>query len=244
MPSPPCEDVIDDVNTKVECKRCVLGKTFSDDFGTGHCKFCTVCDPDQVVKHNCTLTANKICDTKCRSIDTYYDDMITDDCQKCSKCCGLSSDKREQECVNKAMPSDQQCNVNTATRCKTKPSKLAPSMLVYSSNEKSMQPLNSTWPTIIKRISTSKAESLTTKISTNDKQNTEKYIVIAVCVIAVCLTAVIILIALLVFVTWKRRFCSETRNSDGNLSKSEGGDSLESDVTTDGDGYPLLSELQ
>ena len=103
--SPQCGDYVK-YGTRIECKLCKLGMTYSTKHDIGSCRPCGICSDHQKVIANCTLESNLKCNDSC-SIGFYYEE-ITDDCQACSWCCGDGRNTIQDQC--KDMPYYKQCD--------------------------------------------------------------------------------------------------------------------------------------
>lgn len=99
--------------TRIECKKCELGKTYSDAHNTGSCISCGICAKHEKVHHKCNLTSNSECG-KCDK--GFYSEGLTGDCKPCSFCCSFLpnhsdiSNSVKDECKN--MPYYQRCDAN------------------------------------------------------------------------------------------------------------------------------------
>ena len=105
--SPQCGDYVK-YGTKIECKPCKLGVTYSATHDIDSCRPCGICSDHQKVIRNCTLESNSKCNHSCSS-GFYYEDM-TGDCQPCSFCCSDGRNTVKDECND--MPFYKQCDAN------------------------------------------------------------------------------------------------------------------------------------
>ena len=114
--SPQCGTRLSVHNIKIECKQCILGKTYSSHEGISSCAPCGTCSEHQTVAKSCTLVSDSQCDNTC-SRGFYFEDE-TGDCQPCSWCCSSERNKVRSGC--KDMPFYKQCDGNTVKSCKPK----------------------------------------------------------------------------------------------------------------------------
>ncbi|XP_031560107.1 uncharacterized protein LOC116296251 [Actinia tenebrosa] len=117
-PSVECGSTISP-DTKLECKKCEVGVSFSPSNDYEQCQLCSVCSEDQVSKP-CTPDSDTICEKRCMSKDKYYE-KSSDDCQDCSWCCEDGNDVKIDECSNKGMPAQKSCTVHRKKLCKPPP---------------------------------------------------------------------------------------------------------------------------
>lgn len=110
--TPQCYNEVE-YGTRIECKKCELGKTYSDAHNTGSCISCGICAKHEKVHHKCNLTSNSECG-KCDK--GFYSEGLTGDCKPCSFCCSFLpnhsdiSNSVKDECKN--MPYYQRCDAN------------------------------------------------------------------------------------------------------------------------------------
>ena len=105
--SPQCGDYVK-YGTRIECKPCKLGATFSATHDISSCHPCGICSDHQKVIAKCTLKSNSKCNHSCSS-GFYYEEM-TGDCRACSWCCSDGRNTRKDQC--KDMPYYKQCDAN------------------------------------------------------------------------------------------------------------------------------------
>ncbi|XP_015772351.1 PREDICTED: uncharacterized protein LOC107350629 [Acropora digitifera] len=97
-------------NASLVCELCPEN-TFSSHQDTSRCVPCSSCAEGQVVLHSCTKTQDVACEKKCSGRNSYFDESGF--CLPCSKCCGDSNDKVEDECKSKlGAASENVCRFN------------------------------------------------------------------------------------------------------------------------------------
>ena len=115
-PSIPCGGTAK-YGTHLHCEACRQG-TYSDNYGKGPCKPCSLCSVGRTVTRNCSATKN----TQCGSCKYgYYQKVVTinllSHCLPCSVCCGDGKDKLEKQCTDQGLPSQRHCKLRTAPSC-------------------------------------------------------------------------------------------------------------------------------
>ena len=85
----------------IECKKCEIGKTFSDTYDTSSCKFCHLCAEHEVVTQKCTLSSDTKCNKTCNS--GYFFSKLQQDCKRCSYCCLDGKDEEQPQCINEKL---------------------------------------------------------------------------------------------------------------------------------------------
>ncbi|XP_078370063.1 uncharacterized protein LOC144653833 [Oculina patagonica] len=105
--SPQCGNYVK-YGTKIECKPCKLGMTYSATHNIESCRPCGICSDHQKVIRNCTLESNSKCNHSC-SKGFYYEE-VTGDCKACSFCCSDGRNTVKDDC--KDMPFYKQCDAN------------------------------------------------------------------------------------------------------------------------------------
>ncbi|KXJ17429.1 uncharacterized protein LOC110233990 [Exaiptasia diaphana] len=100
---------------KIKCDPCIKGVNYSIEYNHEQCKPCSAyCSDDQVT--TCTTDSKPICQPQCKSKENYYQNS-SNDCQKCSRCCGDRNDVVENECIKKGMPLEQRCSIHRKKKC-------------------------------------------------------------------------------------------------------------------------------
>ena len=115
-PSIPCGGTAK-YGTHLHCEACRQG-TYSENYGKGPCKPCSLCSVGRIVTRNCSATKN----TQCGSCKYgYYQKVVTinllSHCLPCSVCCGDGKDKLEKQCTDQGLPSQQHCKLRAAPSC-------------------------------------------------------------------------------------------------------------------------------
>ena len=223
--TPPCGGIIN-IDTKVKCKECVLGVTYSKYHGTDSCHPCTVCSSDQVIESECTLTSNRECDVKCKSQHKYYASKVKHDCQNCSWCCGTSDDDRQQECVDKGMPRNKQCSIDQAERCRP------------STMSATQTPNTETMPTSLPAEASSSSSTDGDQGDTSGPPHTDSLESKLLLGIILPVTSVALIVGLIIWCKCCRN--SSLSDSDKKERKAEEGQSVEME-STDLDGHDTES---
>ena len=115
-PSIPCGGTAK-YGTHLHCEACRQG-TYSDNYGKGPCKPCSLCSVGRTATRNCSATKNAQCGS-CKY--GYYQKVVIMNllfyCLPCSVCCGDGKDKVEKQCTDQGLPSQQHCKLRTAPSC-------------------------------------------------------------------------------------------------------------------------------
>ena len=113
-PSIPCGTVAK-YGTHLHCVACKEG-TYSDTYGNGQCKPCSVCLVGRIVARNCSATKN----TRCGSCSYgYYENKVVFDCLPCSVCCWDERDQFESQCKAQGLPRHRHCKPRHQRGCQT-----------------------------------------------------------------------------------------------------------------------------
>lgn len=111
-PSIPCGTVAK-YGTHLHCVECKEG-TFSDAYGEGQCKPCSVCSVGRTVAQNCSAAKN----TRCGSCSYgYYESKVVFDCLPCSLCCWDGRDQFESQCEAQGLPRHLRCKPRHQRGC-------------------------------------------------------------------------------------------------------------------------------
>lgn len=114
--SPECGSYIS-YGTRIECKPCVSGVSYSSTSSIESCQPCGICVDHQKVVQKCNRTHNSICAKNCNV--GFYLSSVVGDCQECSWCCSdSSSSEHEAECKKDGVPFYKRCSVDQAIRCR------------------------------------------------------------------------------------------------------------------------------
>lgn len=113
--SPQCGSYIP-YGTRIECKLCVPGTSYSSTYSIESCQPCGICVDHQKVIEKCNRTHNSICGKNCDV--GFYLSSVVGDCQKCSWCCPDSSPaEHEAECEKDGVPFFKRCSFGESIRC-------------------------------------------------------------------------------------------------------------------------------
>ena len=117
----------------IECKKCEIGKTFSDTYDTSSCKPCHLCAEHEVVTQNCTLSSDTKCNKTCNS--GYFFSNPQQVCKRCSYCCLDDKDEEQLQCIYQGLKAfnrycsprpDRTCNPSITTVSVTPKSRSSP----------------------------------------------------------------------------------------------------------------------
>ena len=99
--------------TDLHCVACKVG-TYSDSYGKGQCRQCSLCSEGRSVEHNCSASQNRLCGS-CNY--GYYMNDVVSSCLPCSICCWDGKDQLESQCIEQGLPSHRQCRPRHKDGC-------------------------------------------------------------------------------------------------------------------------------
>ena len=98
----------------MQCKPCVLGKTYSAFLEAGGCKDCRNCDEYRETTKACTATSKAVCG-RCKP-GAYAEGMLGV-CKPCSPCCNDGKDIIIPVCQVPGVPTGMQCSYLRSHKC-------------------------------------------------------------------------------------------------------------------------------
>ena len=99
--------------TDLHCVECKVG-TYSDSYGKGQCRPCSLCSEGRSVEQNCSASQNRLSGS-CNY--GYYMNDVVSSCLPCSICCWDGKDQLESQCIEQGLPSHRQCRPRHKDGC-------------------------------------------------------------------------------------------------------------------------------
>ena len=104
-PFPECGSEVKNIS-KITCKQCIKGRTYSPSHGKHSCWPCTRCSIRQKEVSPCNLETDRVC-SYCKK--GFYRDVNSNKCKRCSACCNNHRDQLIDECIEQNMPKNWHC---------------------------------------------------------------------------------------------------------------------------------------